>query len=228
MRPENHLPLQMQMATSKHDAPGWRMVDRHDFYTCVPPAQGPFVQPEALAFVHSFDPGVIPLWRKQRMLPPGTNAKKDIVTVSHIIIGRHVRDPLGPKQLFYVEMPFNADFPRPNYLDFPMTVKNTWDGGPDGIIPFDMAGARVLWEKHLDDMTSVMEAMLAKEQRDHEDLEETRRKVAEDLEDRRQRLEKTLQPLLDKMTPRDWAEQFMAYHGRRKPPRTYVFHGRSG
>ena len=203
------------------------MVDQHDFYTCVVPVQGPFVQPEALAFVHSFDSGIIPLWRKQRMFPPGTNAWSDIVTVSHIIIGRHIRDHVVPRQEFYVEMPLNADFEPPNLLEFPMTVTNTWDGGPDGIIPFDMSGAMVLWEKHLDNLTSATERVEEKQRRDRADFERAQRENAEDLEDRRRRLEKAVKPLLDKMTPRDWIEQYMAHKGRRRPLKAYAFHGRS-
>lgn len=162
------------------------------------------------------------------MFPPGTNAPSDIVTVSHIFLGRHVRDHTCPRQQFYVEMPSNADFERPNQLEFPMTVKNFWDGGPDGIIPFDMLGARIVWEKHLDDATPASERLAETQKREREDLEKAQKAVKDDLEDRRQRLEKTVQPLLDKMTPRDWYQQYMAHQGRRRPSVAYAFLGRSG
>jgi len=125
-------------------------------------------------------------------------------------------------------MPLHADFPVPNYLDFAMTVKNTWDGGPDGIIPFDMGGAKLLRERFLDDMTSAEERFKESEARSRRALEKARQEVKDELEDRRQQLEKAVQPLLDKMTPRDWIEQLMAHGGRRKAPRAYAFHGRSG
>jgi hypothetical protein len=217
-------PLQIPLADSRYNAPGWRMVAR-DFYTCVCPVGGPFVQPEALAFVHEFDPGVIPIWRKQAMLPPGKNAPDDVVVVSHLGIARHLVDYYGPQQLFYVEMPFEAKHPRPNFLEHMLVMPNTWDGGPDGVIPFDMEGAKLLWELYLDEMTTGVEAYDVHEREESERKEREALARAEEDAYKRRAIWKNVSPLVERMTMRDWEEGLA--QRRRKPRQPYVFLGRS-
>lgn len=134
-------PVDYEIADSFHNAPGWRLAS-DDFYTCVPPADRP-INKAVLRAIHSFDPGLIPIWRKQLYLPPGESTP---VMVTHHGIARHVKDPKGARRLFHVEMPRNAKHPTPNLLEAILEEENErmmHEGGPGSFQRFDM------WLYHL-------------------------------------------------------------------------------
>lgn len=120
--------FEVPLADSFHTAPGWRILGS-DFYTCViPPHMA--VDRVTLRRIHEFDPGLIPMVRKQRYLPPGSDTP---VTVSHFALGRHVRNPRNRHVGFYVEMPLGAKHPRPNVLEAVLEERDLQmlqEGGP--------------------------------------------------------------------------------------------------
>lgn len=120
------------VADSFHTAPGWRIIG-DDVYTCVPPVDRAY-DPAMLRWVQSFDPGAIPMWRKQRYLPPDSNRE---VTVTHFCIGRHVAHPRTNLTLFRVEMPRNATHPAPNELEVVFEMQDEQllhHGGPGAYV----------------------------------------------------------------------------------------------
>lgn len=129
-------PVSLPVADSLHTAPGWRVVGG-DFYTCVEPPDR-YADRLVTKMIRSFDPGAIPIWRKQRYLMPGATVP---ITVTHFGIARHVKNPHAEVELFHVEMPLNADHPVPNKLECIFEVHDDTmmhDGGPGGFIPWDM------------------------------------------------------------------------------------------
>ncbi len=125
---------QMELAQDFHDAPGWRICGP-DFYTCIM-APHMAVDRATLRRIHDFDPGLIPMVRKQRYLPPG---QKEPVVVCHFALGRYVRNPRSARSGFHCEMPVDAGHPRPNLLEAVLEDRDLLmlqEGGPGGFQTF--------------------------------------------------------------------------------------------
>jgi hypothetical protein len=112
---------------------GWRL-GAPDLYTCVAPP-GYEKDPAITEAIHSFDPGVIPIWRIQVWLPP--HSFEPMLAVHHGI-GRHYPYPRQLRREFHVEMPQMATHPVPNFLDciFEDQEANGYVG-PGTYLPWD-------------------------------------------------------------------------------------------
>ncbi len=135
--------IRYDVADSPWTAPGYRLVGR-DFYTCVEPVDR-IADRAVVAWLRTFCPDVVPIWRKQTYLPPGGT---EAFTAVHLGIARCVRDPRGPLHVPYVEMPANARHQMPNLLvrifeDHECTTV-LHEGGPGPYEPLDMGKYREL------------------------------------------------------------------------------------
>lgn len=132
-----------------HTAPGWRLLG-DDFYTCVQPVGGPIHDRAVVAAIHGFDPGAIPMWRKQRYLPPRST---QAVVVSHLAFGRHVPFPRRQLALFNVEMPRGKgrrDVPNELLMIWEFFDDTYWfEGGPGAVFPSDMRQFRYMRADYL-------------------------------------------------------------------------------
>lgn len=219
--------LGYEIAHSPHTAPGWRIVG-DDIYTCIEPAQGPYVDPDVLKAIHEFDPGAIPIWRVQVYLPPGKMGEQHLVKVAHVGIARYVRNPSAAHALMHVSMPENPTHPQPNVLEF------IWEddtearkhGGPNAILPFD-------WKLH-----KYMETRVARNQSAPQMVKDWLERIREkqerealasraELAYRQRHLEKAVQKTLESVTPKELWQQYMELRQRRRlsQPKPYVFHG---
>lgn len=211
-------------ADSIWTVPGWRRWGK-PFYTCVPPVDMP-IDPVVLRAVHEFDPGAIPMWRKQRYLPPDS---KTPVTFTHFAIGRHVRDPKGERRVFHVEMPRNAKHPIPNLLEYILQIRGTrmmHHGGPGDFLPFGMGLYHALRHQFLASKTAaqVADEKIAKDEDDA--ARDEKQKKAE--EDRRKRiLDKRLTPIFERVTTADYMKHWAKIHGLNKEAKPFVHVGRS-
>lgn len=135
--------ISYKVADTPWTAPGYRLVGK-DSYTCVPPTDRT-VDKAVLKAVHDFAPDLIPLWRKQQYIPPGGTQP---FTVSHLCLGRYIKDPRNRLHIPYVEMPAGARHPMPNVLERVFEDKEDLTvlhhGGPGRDLPFDMAAVREL------------------------------------------------------------------------------------
>lgn len=107
----------------------------HDRYTCVPPA-GFDKDPAVTAAIREFDPGMIPIWRIQLWHSPWSKVPERVV---HHGIGRYYPIPRLMKRELQIEMPADADFPAPNFLDAILEDSDTIMfrmGGPGLYIPW--------------------------------------------------------------------------------------------
>lgn len=121
--------------------PPWRLVGQ-DHYTLVTPVDGPFVDPAALALIRSFDPGVIPIWRKQLW----QRADGSVVVHSTVGIARYNPDPKAVRHEFRFELPAGWTGPKPNMLEFWWRVIK--HGEPDEALPFDLSLAAAMREAY--------------------------------------------------------------------------------
>lgn len=106
-----------------------------DRYTCIAPP-GFEKDPAVVAAVREFDPGLIPIWRIQVWRYPWS---PEPVRVVHHGIARHYPVPRLVKRELRVEMPADADFPAPNFLDAMFEDTDTIQyrmGGPGLYIPW--------------------------------------------------------------------------------------------
>jgi hypothetical protein len=212
-------PVDYDIATSFHNAPGWRLA-AEDFYTCVPPADRP-INPVVLRAIHEFDPGLIPIWRKQLYLPPG---EQNPVMVTHHGIARHVKDPKGARRLFHVEMPRNAKHPTPNLLEAILEQEDEvmmHEGGPGKFQRFDMWLYRML-RKQYNVSKSPKEIVAGIMKKRDEEKERARRARAVEDEYRQKRMDKLMAQYAGRITRADEREYWRRMRNRPTRPSVYV------
>jgi hypothetical protein len=216
-------PVAMEIADSIATAPGWRVIGE-DFYTCVPPVDRQF-DPSVLELIHSFDAGIIPIWRKQRYLRPGGKVPE---TFTHFGIARRVDTPSRNRLVLNVEMPEGEEYRRPNEL---IAIYEAQDetlmhhGGPGAYLPVDMRlywtiinqflWAHVDWNK---DAARRVEAVEARKRKRAED-------ARAEAEEKGREFDKWAQRQLDK--PGDSIRGFLEYRARMRArkPRPFVHMG---
>ncbi len=173
-----------------------------DRYTCVAPP-GLDVDPAVTAAIREFDPGIIPIWRLQLWLVPGLS--EPIVTVHHGI-GRYYPVPRYARRHFHVDMPADADFPAPNFLDAIFEDTKTVAckmGGPGGYIPFGWNA--YYWCRWQYDRITV-DKWLTLIDRRRASLERFRKAFEEDIEYRKRQIEPWILKKLDGVSDADWKE----------------------
>lgn len=207
---------------SIHTAPGWRLVSA-DFYTMVEQPDCPR-DPNVLRAIHEFDPGAIPLVRKQVYLPPGSTVP--FVAVHHVI-GRYVPTTSSLRVPFYVETAPGHPEPKPNILDYihedkhaPILMKA---GGPPPYRPFDEELVKILRERYVDGI-SVRE-YLGRVEREKARREAAKATVREEMEYRQRALEKRLGDRIANLTMADY-HQYRAEILARRAPKPRVFFGK--
>lgn len=196
-------PVPLPVHDSPANAPGWRILDDEDSYSCVwPPDCAP--DPAAVEYLRSFFPEVILMFRRQRWMPPNSN---EVVVVGHWCAGRYFWNPRNPPIPFLCEMPADADFIAPNYIDYVAEDPDLGtEGGPGPYEPFDMklaARMRRAYSEAEDEHT------LAAKRRARKEARETAIRKAR-AERRRQwdEMQRWIDRKLDGRPPtaRDWAE----------------------
>jgi hypothetical protein len=216
---ESLQPAEYDVADSFHNAPGWRL-PHADFYTCVAPADRP-IDPVVLRWIHTFDPGLIPIWRKQLYLAPG--AQKPIL-VTHHGIARHVRDPKGARRLFHVEMPSNAKHPQPNLLEAILEEEDLCmlhEGGPGKFQRFDMWLYRML-RKQYNVSKSPKEVVAAIMKRKDEERERAREARKREEEYRQRAINRFVASRIDSISESDVRRHWDRIRNRPTRPSVYV------
>jgi len=141
-------PIPQNIAKSRWDAPGYRMVGE-DLYTLVEPP-GYMQDSRITSMIHAWDPGVIPLWRKQLWLSPGRNDA--LLTFVHHAIARHVKHPPHGMRLLRPQVPGDYNGEVPNVLERVFEsegARTLRQGGPGYYRPWDIRIVRELrrdWE----------------------------------------------------------------------------------
>jgi hypothetical protein len=178
---------------------GWRVAG-DDLYTCVAPP-GFEKDPAVTEAIRSFDPAIIPAWRIQLWHAPESDATLRVV---HHGIMRHYPYPRWLRRRFHVELPQCWEAPEPNFLDVFFEDDHTTNYvGPSAYIPWDWQVYRYCRAQYVLLTTQTyMKRMEARRKR----IAEERAKHQEELAYRRQHFEKTAAPILEKLTPQDWAE----------------------
>lgn len=151
--------------------------------------------------IHSFDPGVIPIWRISAYVPPGRTSPQTFV---HHGIGRHFPYQRRVRRHFQCDMPLNATFGVPNFLDCIFEDTNSAAyirGGPGDFWPWDW-GVYYWARWHFERITAAawvkrMEKRRAREAKARKDWED-------DLEYRKRQLEPWIQKQLEKLSDADW------------------------
>lgn len=178
---------------------GWRVAG-DDSYTCVAPA-GFEKDPAVTAAIHSFDPEAIPAWRIQLWHPPDSD---ELLRVVHHGIMRHYPYPRYLRQHFQVEVPQGWDRPVPNFLDvfFDDPRKSNFIG-PPAYLPWDWSVYRYCRAQYV-----LLTAAIYRERvkRHRERIERERARHAAELGYIQDHYEKTAIPIMEKITPEDWAE----------------------
>lgn len=90
----------------------WRQLG-DDHYSLIPPAQGPGVDPVQLRRIHDFDPGAIPLWRRQVWRSP----EGRIAVFVCIGIGRHEPHAKYGQGAWSIDVPRGYSGPVPNIVE---------------------------------------------------------------------------------------------------------------
>lgn len=213
-------PVDYGVSDSFANAPGYRLVG-DDFYTCVPPSDRP-VDPVVLRMIHTFDPGLIPIWRKQLYLPTG--AQRPIL-VTHHGIARHVRDPKGDRRLFHVEMPSNAKHPQPNLLEAILEEEDELmlhHGGPGKFQRFDMWLYKML-RRQFNVTKSPTEIIAAIMKRKDAVRDAARKAFREEHEYRKRHLDAYVAARIDKIGPADFRDYVARMQGKNRPTRPSVY-----
>jgi len=200
-----------------HTAPGWRLLG-DDFYTCVQPVGGPVHDRAVVAAIHGFDPGAIPMWRKQRYLPP---RRTQAVTVAHLAFGRHVRFPRRPLALFNVEMPLGPKpHPIPNELlmiwEF-FDATYWYEGGPGAVFPSDMRQFRYMRADYLKGDKKGGDRFAERESKNIEARAQERDARAREAEYKQRRLDDYVERQLE--MPGDTVRAFREYQERNRAMR---------
>jgi hypothetical protein len=200
-----------------HTAPGWRVLG-DDFFTCVQPVGGPIHDPAVVAAIHGFDPGAIPMWRKQRYLPPRST---QAVLVSHLAFGRHVRFPRRQLALFNVEMPpGQRQHPVPNELlmiwEF-FDATYWYEGGPGAVFPSDMRQFRYMRADYLKGDKKGGDRFAEREAQSLAARERARESSARENEHKQRHLDAYVARQLD--MPGDTVRAFREYRARNRAMR---------
>jgi hypothetical protein len=174
-----------------------------DYYTCVPPP-GCAYDPVALAAIHEFDPGVLPIWRIQLWRVPGFVEPRPF---AHAGIARISTAPQWKRTGFYVRMPQGAEHRRPNFLECFFEGAPVAPGGPGAYQAFGWAAYYYtrskfgyLTVRHYDQLIE------RKKQR----YEELRRKHREELDYRRKQIEPYLMRKAATLSRADWERYVVA------------------
>ena len=160
-------PIPHGIAGSRWTAPGWRLVGQ-DHYTAIP-VPGYEGDPDILRAIHVFDPGAVPIWRKQLWLTPGKNDQTALFV--HHALARWVEYPRAyALRLKRLELPNDWRGPVPNVID--VVLENSdcdrvlRHGGPGIDIAWDdwlEKFCRRAWEEvSLKRFDSAMKALQAK------------------------------------------------------------------
>jgi hypothetical protein len=193
----------------------WKILG-DDFYTCVFPADMA-IDPAALRLIHSFDPGAIPIVRKQLWKDPQGRE----VLVSHWGIARYIKNPKKAALLGYVEMPRDAKHPRPNVLEWIHEMSDPRKDGPAGFLPFDGWLAAYLhanYRETTDVVRELQDRLIKSKQR----REDERQKHYDEMAYRDWHMNKQITPWLEKLGVADWA----ATYRNKRAPKPMVFLGR--
>lgn len=178
---------------------GWRAAG-DDVYTCVAPP-GYEKDPAVTAAIRSFDPDIIPAWRIQLWFPPRT---MEILRVVHHGIMRHYAYPKNLRQRFHVELPQGWDGPEPNLLDvFFSDERKTNLIGPGAYMPWDWHVYRYCRNTWIILTSDVYRERV---ERHRERMRQEHERQWTEIDYRRRHFEKTAMPMLEKLTPADWAE----------------------
>lgn len=197
-------PLRHELASSIRNAPGWRIVG-DDHYTAIP-VPGYEVNPDILRAIRVFDPGAIPLWRKQLWLTPGKNDSPELFV--HHVIARWVQHPKSHRlRLTNVELPADWRGPVPNVIDSVLEIQDC-----DRVLKRGGPGLFVAWDDWLEKFCrrSWEEVSLKRFDAKMKALRESRKAAAalawEDLEARRVDLDDWIarQKESGHLTRQDW------------------------
>lgn len=190
-------------------ADGW--IWHAERITCVPPAGFP-KDPAVTRALHSFDPGIIPIWREALYTPPGESSPRVFV---HHGIGRYYPNPRQLRRRFHVEMPSDADFQAPNFLDaiFEDVYSESYvKSGPGAYLPWDWSVYKWCRERFIEITVKAYLKRLEK-RKAREDRE--RASWQDDLNRREKELEPWIQKQLAKLSDADW-EKYLAYWAERE------------
>jgi hypothetical protein len=188
---------------------GWRLVGE-DQYTCVPPV-GYEKDPAVTAAIHTFDPGVIPIWRIQNWIAPGEEAPKQYV---HHGFSRYYPHPRRLRRGFVCPVPAGHRGETPNFLDFILEDQETLDfrrGGPGGFVPWDWA--TYTWARRQFDRISVALWLKALEIRKERDAK-IRAAHEEELAYRKAQIEPYLIRKMEGASTPEWEKYQALMHAR--------------
>jgi len=187
----------------------------------IEPSDGPRVDPTVLRAIRSFDPGVIPFWRKQHWLLPDKTRR---IVASHLCIGRHVRNPHRTLPPFRVETPVGFRGVVPNEIE--LILENKFgtghfdNGGPGSPAVFSMG----LYHQ-LRDMFNEMEPgekyFTRLETRKKERLERARASDRAEKDYRGSHLEPWSNRQLEKASPTEFKE-YQARKRAGRPRRPFI------
>lgn len=199
-----------------------------DRYTCVPPP-GYEIDSAVTGAIREFDPGLIPIWRVQLWRFPWELAPQRVV---HHGIGRYYPVPRYLRRPFHVDMPADADFPAPNFLDAifedPAGLRYKM-GGPGDYIPW---GWNVYyWCRWQFDRITLASWQAAVDRR-VSNLEKFRAAWQEEIEYRKRQIEPWIMRKLESVSDADWNEYLKLAWNRPpgvslKQAKTYLDLGRS-
>lgn len=199
---------------------GWEW--RSERITAVAPA-GYEADPAVTAAIHSFDPGVIPIWRISVYRAPNEDLFRQFV---HHGIGRHYPFFTHVRKPFQVDMPVGSGpQDEPNFLDCifeDVDSKGYLRSGPGDFMPWSWwtyKFCRINWERITQAAWDKrIEKRKAREAKMHADWKE-------ELEYRKAQIQPFIDKKLSKLSAADWrqyaehqAERDKAIREGRKPP----------
>jgi len=198
---------------------GW--VWRSERITAVAPP-GYEADPAVTAAIHSFDPGVIPVWRISVYRPPNEDQVQQFV---HHGIARHYPYFTHVRRPFQVDMPVAADFLEPNFLDciFEDTHSKAFlRSGPGDFMPWTWD--TYLWCRQQFERITIAAYMKRIEKRQAREAK-MRKDWQEELDYRKAQIQPYIDKKLEKLSAADWrqynaymAERETAIREGRKPP----------
>lgn len=173
-----------------------------DRYTCVAPPG--FEKDSAVTqAIHEFDPGAIPIWRIQLWETPWSPLPERAV---HHGIARYYPIPRLMRRHLQVEMPADADYPAPNFLDAILEDADSIMfkmGGPGLYIPW---GWNVFyWCRWQFDRLTADKWEAAIENRKAR-LASAQRAWQEEIDYRRKQIEPWILKKLESVSDADWQE----------------------
>jgi hypothetical protein len=179
--------------------------------------------PAVTAAIRSFDPGVIPIWRISVYIPPNEELRRQYV---HHGIGRHYPYFQQLRRPFQVDMPADAEFAEPNFLDaiFEDTYSDGYlRSGPGDFMPWTWS--TYYWCRQKFERITIAAYMKRIEKRRAREAK-MRKDWEEELEGRKKEVEPYILRQMEKLSDADWRkyQAFMAERTRalkegRPPPR---------